>query len=84
MAFNHYAKLKRIIDHEPSGWYIRRINEPTSAQNFRGEIRHFDHYYRLYHADGTPIRYGKFQQLERLAVVLKIPQDALPLLTDFK
>ncbi|MFZ2494331.1 MAG: hypothetical protein WAW60_00970, partial [Candidatus Saccharimonadales bacterium] len=63
---------------------IRRINEPTSAQNFRGEIRHFDHYYRLYHADGTPIRYGKFQQLERLAVVLKIPQDALPLLTDFK
>ena len=79
MAFNHYAKLKRILDAEPVGWYIRRIDEPTTAQTFRGELRHFDHYYRLYHADGTVIKYGKFQQLDRLATALGVPIEALPL-----
>ena len=79
MAFNHYAKLKRILDAEPVGWYIRRIDEPTTAQTFRGELRHFDHYYRLYHASGTPIKYGKFQQLDRLAAALGVPIEALPL-----
>ena len=82
MAFNHYAKLKRILADEPPGWYIRRIMEPTTAQTFRGEVRHFDHYYRLYHADGTPIKYGKFQQLDRLAAAFGIPADALPIITD--
>jgi hypothetical protein len=79
-GFNHYAKLKRILEAEPSGWYIRRIDEPTTAQTFRGEIRHFDHYYRLYSAGGDPIKYGKFQQLDRLAAALGVPVEALPLL----
>jgi hypothetical protein len=78
MTFNHYAKLKRIIADEPPGWFICRINQPTAAQTFKGELRHFDHYYRLYHADGTPIKYGKFQQLDRLASTLGTPPDALP------
>jgi len=78
MAFNHYAKLKRILDVEPDGWFIRRINEPTSAKSFTGETRHFDHYYRLYHAAGTQIKYGKFQQLDRLASVLGVDSSALP------
>ncbi len=80
MTFNHYAKLKRIIDDEAGGWYIRRIDEPTSAKNFKGEVRHFDHYYRLYHADNTPIRFGKFQQLDRLALALRVAVDDLPLI----
>ena len=79
MAFNHYAKLKRILADELPGWYIRRIDEPTTAQTFRGELRHFDHYYRLYHADGTPIAYGKFQQLDRLASTLGTDSAALPI-----
>lgn len=79
MAFNHYAKLKRILDAEPVGWYIRRIDEPTTAQTFRGELRHFDHYYRLYNVGGTAIKYGKFQQLDRLATALGVPIEALPL-----
>ncbi|PID29101.1 hypothetical protein CR983_04355 [Candidatus Saccharibacteria bacterium] len=82
MAFNHYAKLKRIIDAQPDGWYIKRIDQPTTATNFRGETRRFDHYYRLYDAAGQPIKYGKFQQIERLASVLDIPVDALPITHD--
>lgn len=82
MTFNHYAKLKRLIELEPPGWYIVRIDEPTTAQSFRGETRHFDHYYRLYSADGTPIKYGKFQQLDRLASVLGVEATDLPLMTN--
>jgi hypothetical protein len=77
-GFNHYAKLKRLIDAEPSGWYIVRIDEPTSATNFRGETTHFDHYYRLYSVDNQPIHYGKFQQLDRLATALHCDIAALP------
>ncbi len=80
MAFNHYAKLKRILAAEPAGWYIRRIEEPTTATNFRGETVHFDYYYRLYSADGTAIKYGKFQQLERLARALGTDSAALPVI----
>ena len=80
MAFNHYAKLKRILTDEPDGWYIRRIDEPTTAANFRGGTVHFDHYYRLYSADDTPIKYGKFQQLDRLAHVLDIDSVDLPVI----
>ena len=80
MAFNHYAKLKRIIAAEPEGWYIRLINEPTVATNFRGETVYFDHYYRLYGAPGTPIKYGKFQQLERLARALNVDVSELPVI----
>ena len=79
MAFNHYAKIKRIVDAQPEGWYILRIDEPTTAQNFRGETVHFDHYYRIYSVDGQPIKYCKFQQLDRLASVLGVEAAALPL-----
>lgn len=78
MAFNHYAKLKRILDDQPSGWYIKRIDQPTSAKNFKGEVRTFDYYYRLYDVNNRPIKYGKFQQLDRLAHALKLPIEALP------
>lgn len=77
-GFNHYARLKRILDAEPPGWFIRRIDEPTTATNFRGEKVGFNHYYRLYHANGTPIKYGKFQQLPRLARALGVDASELP------
>lgn len=70
-GFNHYARLKQIIELQPTGWYIMQINQPTTATNFKGETTYFDHHYRLYAVDGTPIRYGKFQQLDRLALVLR-------------
>ncbi len=82
MAFNHYAKLKRIIDAQPDGWYIKRIDQPTTTTNFRGETRRFDHYYRLYDSGGQPIKYGKFQQIERLASVLKVSAEELPIIYD--
>lgn len=31
-AFNHYAKIKRILASEPDGWRIILINKPTSAK----------------------------------------------------
>lgn len=79
MAFNHYAKLQRILASEPEGWFIRRIDKPTVAQNFKGEKIRYDYYYRLYHADGSQIKYGKFQKLDKLASVLDVPPEALPL-----
>lgn len=80
--FNHYAKLKRILAAEPKGWYIRRIDEPTSASNFKGETVHFDHYYRLYSTDGNILKYGKFQQLDRLAQALGIDVTHLPVVNE--
>ena len=79
MAFNHYAKIKRILDLQPEGWVIRQINEPTSAKNFKGETIHFAHYYRIFDADGKPIKYCKFQQIHRLAAILECPVEALPI-----
>ena len=78
MAFNHYAKLQRIIAELPSGWYIKRIDEPTEAKNFRGESVSYDHYYRIYHHDGEPVKYGKFQKIDKLASVLGVPVEELP------
>lgn len=78
MAFNHYAKLQRILANQPEGWFIRRIDEPTSSKNFKGEVVQFTHYYRLYTAEDFPIKYGKFQQIERLARALQVPVEALP------
>ena len=78
MPFNHYAKIKRILDDQPDGWIIRRIDEPTTAKNFKGETVHFSHYYRIYDAQDRPIKYCKFQQIERLARVLELPVEALP------
>ncbi len=80
MPFNHYAKIKRILDQQPGGWIIRRIDEPTSAKNFKGETVAFDHYYRIYDAKGEPIKYCKFQQIERLAGILDTPVEALPVI----
>ena len=80
MGFNHYAKLKRIIAGLPEGWYIQRIDSPTTAKNFKGESVHFPHYYRIYTRDGEAVPYGKFQQLELLARALHVPAEALPVI----
>lgn len=77
MAFNHYAKIKRILAEQPSGWYIQRINEPTKALNFKGEIIHYDHYYRIYDATGVPIKYCKFQKIDKLASILGVSVQEL-------
>ncbi len=82
MAFNHYAKIKRILDQHPEGWIIRRINEPTTAKNFKNEVVHFSYYYRIYSNDGQPIKYCKFQQIELLAQTLHVPVEALPVLDE--
>lgn len=79
MAFNHYAKIKRILAAEPDGWYIKRINQATSAKNFKGEFIHYGHYYRIYRADGTSIPYCKFQKLDKLAQILNSNILELPL-----
>lgn len=78
MAFNHYAKIKRILDEQPEGWVIRRVDEPTTTKNFKGETVVFTHYYRIYNHRDEPIKYCKFQQIERLAAVLKVPVEDLP------
>jgi len=80
MAFNHYAKIKRILDAEPGGWYIKRIDEPTSAFNFNGEKVDYDHYYRIYRADDTAIKYCKFQKIDKLAKILGVATEDLPIL----
>jgi hypothetical protein len=81
MAFNHYAKIKRILQNEPGGWYIRRIDEPTEAKNFKGETVAYDHYYRIYSADGQPIKYCKFQKIDKLASILERDIAELPIIT---
>lgn len=80
MSFNHYAKLKRILEDVPNGWYIHRIDKPTKAKNFSGDVISFDHYYRIYTKDGTPIKYAKFQQIDRLAKILNVTVKDLPLI----
>lgn len=82
MTFNHYAKLKRIIASEPAGWYIRRIDEPTRAKNFRGEVVEYGHYYRLYTAANQSIAYGKFQKIDKLAQVLGVSAEDLPIIDE--
>jgi hypothetical protein len=81
MAFNHYAKIKRILSVEPNGWYIRRIDEPTQAANFKGEVIQYDHYYRIYRSDGTPIKYCKFQKIDKLAKILSVSTEDLPIIS---
>lgn len=72
MAFNHYAKMKQILADQPAGWYVVRINEPTIAQSFRGEKRTFSHYYRVHNTSGKPIKFCKFQQLDRFCSTMGI------------
>ncbi|MDO4781053.1 MAG: hypothetical protein Q4A34_01505 [Candidatus Saccharibacteria bacterium] len=78
MAFNHYAKIRRILA-EHDNWYIVRINQPTTAKNFKGELRQFDHYYRVMTSDGQPIKFCKFQQLDRFAQAMDMPAESLPI-----
>ena len=78
MAFNHYAKLSRIISELSEGWYIRRIEESTRAKNFKGEVIEFSSYYRIYTASGMQVPYGKFQQIDRLARALNTTAEELP------
>lgn len=80
MAFNHYAKIKRILNSEPSGWVIKRIDQTTNAKNFKGEVRNFDHYYRIYNSKNEPIKYCKFQQIELLASILNTTVESLPII----
>ena len=81
MAFNHYAKIKRILDEQPDSWYIRRIDEPTEVKNFEGETIRYDHYYRIYSADGQAIKYCKFQKIDKLASMLGRDVADLPVIT---
>jgi len=81
MAFNHYAKIKRILQSEPDGWYIRRIDESTEAKNFKGETIRYDHYYRIYSVAGQPIKYCKFQKIDKLTSVLGQDAAELPIVT---
>jgi hypothetical protein len=80
MAFNHYAKIKAILQQQPDGWYIKRVNEPTQAKTFSGDIKKYDYYYRVYDFNNEPIKYCKFQQLDRLSTVLQIPVSDLPVI----
>ncbi len=69
MPFNHYAKIKRILSTKTE-WYILQVNDPTIAKAFNGEVRVFDHYYRVFDNNNIPIPYCKFQQLERFASIM--------------
>ena len=80
MAFNHYAKMKRILAEEP-GWYVVRIDKPTTSQTFKGELRTFDHYYRVYDSAGSPIKYCKFQQFDRFAQTMGMDPDAITVIS---
>lgn len=84
MAFNHYAKIKRILSQQQSGWYIVLINEPTQAKNFKGEVVKFPHYYRIYDHHAQAIKYCKFQQIDRLAGALGMPVESLPVIHNAK
>ncbi len=79
MAFNHYAKMKRILTDYP-GWYIVQINEPTQSKGFNGELKKFDHYYRVCSQEGDFIKFCKFQQLELFAKSMNVPIEALPVI----
>ncbi len=79
MAFNHYAKIKRILKNEKD-WYIKRIDKPTKTKNFKGETLNYNYYYRIYNSNNQPIKYCKFQQLDRLAKILKTESENLPII----
>lgn len=82
MPFNHYAKIQRILSEQPNGWVIKRINHPTTAKSFQGETTQFPHYYRIYNSNDQPIKYCKFQQIERLAQILKVSVEDLPVIAE--
>lgn len=80
MTFNHYAKMKRIIEQQPNGWVIKKIDEKTITNNFKGETVNHAYYYRIYDVNDTPIKYCKFQQIDRLAKILGLTVEELPLI----
>lgn len=80
MPFNHYAKIKRILDNYPTGWFIKKINQPTSAKKFNGETVIYPYYYRIFDSNDNPIKFCKFQQIDRLSTILKIPAENLPII----
>lgn len=81
MTFNHYAKIKRILDAEEN-WYVVRIDKPTSSKKFNGEEIFFDHYYRVFSATtNAPIPYCKFQQIERFARIMQVAIEEIPIIT---
>lgn len=80
MAFNHYAKIKRILS-DDHGWVIKVINKPTSAKKFNGEVVKYSYYYRVYDAADKPIKYCKFQQIDRFAQTMGIEVKDLPIIT---
>jgi len=82
MSFNHYAKIKRILEDEAPGWYIRRIDKPTKAKNFQGDTISFSHYYRICAKDGESIKFCKFQQIDRLAKILNVEVKQLPIVSE--
>ena len=73
--------MKRILIDYP-GWYIIQINEPTTSTSFKGELKKYDHYYRVYDIDGNAIKFCKFQQLDRFASAMNIPAEALPIVIE--
>lgn len=77
MTFNHYAKIRRILETAETGWYVRRINEPTTAKSFKGEVREFDYYYRVYDKHDQPIPYCKFQQLDLFARTMHLETEMI-------
>ncbi len=79
MAFNHYAKVANIYLQNPT-CYIKVINQPTKTTRFDGGYNYYSHYYRLVDQDGHDIKYGKFQQLDKLAKILKVEIDDLRML----
>jgi len=84
MPFNHYVKIRRILEDQPDGWVIMYINEPTRAKNFKGETVNFDHYYRVFDRDGTPIKYCKFQQIDMFARTMNCTVAELPVVESKK
>lgn len=82
MVFNHYAKIKKILDEYQGEWFIRRIDQPTTAKKFSGAIAKYSHYYRIYNKNDQPIKYCKFQQIDRLAKTLNIRVENLPIVKD--
>ncbi len=72
--------MKKILETYP-GWYIVQINEPTTSKGFNGEVKKFDHYYRVKSSDGELIKFCKFQQLDLFAKTMNIPAEALPIIS---
>lgn len=80
MAFNHYAKIKKILESRDDDWIIKIINQSTSAKKFNGEIVKYDHYYQIYDKHDQPIKFCKFQQIKLLAKILNKSVEELPII----